>query len=171
MGGMTGDGRDSGYPALSERTGYLLAKLGEAVDALAERALAPLGLRAKHVLVLTVVAREQLSQQELAEQIGLDRTTMVALIDDLERLGLAARLRSETDRRRYLIVPTERTQAMLRRAAQLLDIGEQLLFADLTTAEEGRLADLVRTLLGTATELKTMPSQLWPPEFAADAGE
>lgn len=135
---------------LAGRTGYLLVKLGETLSELAERALAPLGLRAKHLHVLAVAARHQLSQQELAELVGLDRTSMVAVVDELERLGLAIRQRSETDRRRYLIVPTGKAAEALRRAAETLDSAEAALFGDLSPAERALLTELATRLLTKA---------------------
>ncbi|HWE91170.1 MAG TPA: MarR family transcriptional regulator [Pseudonocardiaceae bacterium] len=133
--------------SLPERTGHALIKLGETLNVLAEHALAPLGLRGKHLHVLTLVRDHRLSQQELAELVGMDRTSMVALIDDLERLGLATRQRSETDRRRYLIVPTPAAEDTLRECAELLDRAEARLFGELTTSEYLLLREIVKRLL------------------------
>jgi DNA-binding MarR family transcriptional regulator len=132
---------------LPERTGYALIKLGETLNVLAEHALAPFGLRGKHLRVLTLARDHQLSQQELAELVGMDRTSMVAVIDDLERLGLAIRQRSETDRRRYLIVPTPAAADILRQCAAVLDEAEASLFGELSSAEYLLLREIVRRLL------------------------
>lgn len=43
---------------------------------------------------------------ELAGRLGVDRTTMVALIDGLERKGLVERRRSARDRRRNVVLLT-----------------------------------------------------------------
>lgn len=147
---VTDAGRELVDP-LAGRTGYLLVKLGETLNELAERALAPLGLRGKHLHVLAVAARHRLSQQELAELVGLDRTSMVAVVDELERLGLATRQRSETDRRRYRIVPTDKAAEALRRAADTLDAAEAALFGDLSPAERALLTELAARLLTKAS--------------------
>jgi DNA-binding MarR family transcriptional regulator len=47
-----------------------------------------------------------LTQTELAGMIGLDKTTMVVTVDDLERKGLAERVPSPTDRRARVIKVT-----------------------------------------------------------------
>lgn len=140
-------GQDAGARVLPDRTGYLLVKLGEAINAQAEHALAPLGLRGKHLHVLTLASQQRLSQQELAELIGMDRTSMVGVIDELERLGLATRQRDEADRRRYLIVPTEEAQDALRRSTEVLDAAEGQLFDELSPAESELLSAIVTRLL------------------------
>ncbi|MBT8226528.1 MAG: winged helix DNA-binding protein [Dactylosporangium sp.] len=135
---------------LGSRTGYVLIKLGEEVLSAAEYALAPLGLRAKHVSVLTLIERHRLSQQELSTAIGLDRTTMVGLIDDLERTGLAVRRRDEADRRRYVVNLTDAGASALRRVETLLDETESELFADLSAPERQALRTLAERALDTA---------------------
>jgi DNA-binding MarR family transcriptional regulator len=47
--------------------------------------------------------RGSLSQQAIGERLRIDRTTMVALIDDLERGGYVKRERNPHDRRAYVI--------------------------------------------------------------------
>ena len=139
-----------GRHRLPERTGHVLIKLGNAINALTERALAPLGLRGKHLHVLTLVSEHQLSQHELAELIGTDRTSMVGVIDDLERLGLAIRKRSETDRRKYLILPTDKAIDTLNHAVSMLDAAEHDLFQTLSPAEHTLLGDIAKRLLRKA---------------------
>jgi DNA-binding MarR family transcriptional regulator len=54
--------------------------------------------------VLSVLrADHPLSQQEVAEQLGVDRTTMVALVDALESKGLVERHRNAADRRKNIV--------------------------------------------------------------------
>jgi DNA-binding MarR family transcriptional regulator len=58
--------------------------------------------------VLTVLAADYpLSQHEAAGRLGVDRTTMVALIDELQAKGLVERHRSPEDRRKNIVQLTE----------------------------------------------------------------
>ena len=103
-------------PLLS-RLGYLLKhaqlRLGEEM----ERALAPFGIDGRRLAVLLVLSTEdQLSQLEVATRLNVDRTTMVALIDDLEDNGLVERRRSPEDRRKNIIELTGRGRDTLERA-------------------------------------------------------
>jgi DNA-binding MarR family transcriptional regulator len=70
------------------------------------RALAPFGIHARDHGVLLVIDRlEPASQQQVAERMGVDRTTMVAIIDALEAKSIIARRPDPEDRRRNVIEP------------------------------------------------------------------
>jgi DNA-binding MarR family transcriptional regulator len=67
--------------------------------------------------VLRVIASgEAQSQQEAAAVLGVDRTSMVALLDTLERQGIIARRPSEQDRRRNVIALTDHGWEVFRQA-------------------------------------------------------
>ncbi|MFC4533249.1 MarR family winged helix-turn-helix transcriptional regulator [Sphaerisporangium dianthi] len=96
-------------------TGVLLGKAGDLFDELLEAAVEPFGLRSKDVIVLTAIdSMGPQSQQQLARTHGIDRTTMVSVVDGLERLGLVQRARNPDDRRKYAIGLTSEGQALLR---------------------------------------------------------
>ena len=48
-----------------------------------------------------------MTQKALEDMLRIDRTTMVALIDDLERTGFVIRQCHPRDRRAFLVWPTE----------------------------------------------------------------
>jgi MarR family transcriptional regulator, transcriptional regulator for hemolysin len=70
-------------------------------------ALAPLGVGQRGFCVLSAAIDAELTQTQLAGLIGLDKTTMVVTVDELERLGLAERVASPTDRRARVIRVTD----------------------------------------------------------------
>jgi DNA-binding MarR family transcriptional regulator len=73
---------------LDRRLTYLLRRVTDAAGRQANAQLAPLGLDARHYAVLTVVAGGAgSSQQTIADTLGLDRATVVALVDALESQG------------------------------------------------------------------------------------
>jgi DNA-binding MarR family transcriptional regulator len=89
--------------------GYLLKHAHFQLDAMTTRALEPFGIDPRSLGVLRVLAsREPTSQQEVAELLGVDRTTMVALLDALESAGIVARRPLEADRRRNVVELTDR---------------------------------------------------------------
>ncbi len=89
--------------------GYLLKHAHHALEARSDAALAPFGMTSRDLGVLRVIAGGVASsQQDVAAAIGVDRTSMVALLDALERAGLIARRPSEDDRRRNVIGLTAR---------------------------------------------------------------
>lgn len=88
--------------------GYLLKHVHLALEARTDAALAPLGVTSRDMGALRVIAGgEARSQQEVAAVLGVDRTSMVALLDALEREGIVARHPFEQDRRRNILELTE----------------------------------------------------------------
>jgi DNA-binding MarR family transcriptional regulator len=69
-------------------------------------ALEPLGLTPRGHAVLGAAMTGAHTQKQLADIVGLDKTTMVATLDELERGGLARRVPSEADRRAHVVQVT-----------------------------------------------------------------
>ncbi|MFF7332774.1 MarR family winged helix-turn-helix transcriptional regulator [Streptomyces sp. NPDC090306] len=103
---------------LSSRLGYLFKdahyRLGDRLVA----ALAPFRLIPRELGVMAVIGEggQERSQMELAAELGLDRTTMVIVIDALEGKGYVERRRSERDRRRNVVSLTPAGAECLRNA-------------------------------------------------------
>ncbi|MEV5556834.1 MarR family winged helix-turn-helix transcriptional regulator [Nonomuraea wenchangensis] len=66
-----------------------------------------------YLTLSTVVHGDQPSQLALAAHLGIDRTVMTYLIDDLVEAGLVERRPNPADRRQRKIVPTERGVTVL----------------------------------------------------------
>jgi MarR family transcriptional regulator, lower aerobic nicotinate degradation pathway regulator len=102
-------------PALTHWPGYLMNFISEHSAARFERDLAVQGIRRNHAAVLVVVDAEgPMSQRALGRRLRIDKSPMVGLIDDLERLALAERRRSDTDRRVQAIHLTKKGERILR---------------------------------------------------------
>jgi MarR family transcriptional regulator, transcriptional regulator for hemolysin len=69
-------------------------------------ALEPLGLTPRGHAVLGAAQTGTHTQKQLADLVGLDKTTMVATLDELERSGLARRVPLESDRRAHVVEVT-----------------------------------------------------------------
>jgi len=133
--------------SLSGFTTYLLNTAANRVRHGVQEALMPLGLRPKHHGVLAVLAAGgPVSQQALGSQLGIDRTTVVAIIDQLERLRLAERRPDREDRRAYRLQLTPRGERILEEANRLVLQVEAGLLASLTPAERDLLNDLMRRI-------------------------
>jgi DNA-binding MarR family transcriptional regulator len=99
---------------------------------LTRRALTPYGIDGRELGVLLVIAgHEPASQQQAALRLGIDRTTMVALLDTLEGKGLVARHPHADDRRRNVVELTDAGQDILRRATEASDDAEREFLAPL----------------------------------------
>ncbi|WP_079311952.1 MarR family winged helix-turn-helix transcriptional regulator [Microbispora sp. GKU 823] len=100
---------------LSSSTSVLMSKATNLFAEIFETAMQPFGLKSKDFIVLTAIdAMGPQSQQQLARSHGIDRTTMVSVVDGLERLGLVRRSRDPGDRRKYAIALTGEGQSLLR---------------------------------------------------------
>lgn len=123
--------RDIG-PQLSSRLGYLLKRAHLGLERLHEELLAPHGISARQLAVLLLLdSRPPESQQQVAARLGVDRTTMVGLLDDLEALGLVARRPDAADRRRNVVALTSAGRKTLAVATVASDEAERRLLAGL----------------------------------------
>ena len=93
-------------PALARWTGALLSRATLKLRARFEEEMAALDLRAKHFGVLALLQDGPRSQVEIGRDLMVDRTTMVALVDDLVRLGHVERGPHPEDRRAHAVTLT-----------------------------------------------------------------
>ncbi|MGH2742911.1 MAG: MarR family winged helix-turn-helix transcriptional regulator [Thermoleophilaceae bacterium] len=90
-----------------------------------------------------------LSQQRLGRRQGVDRTTMVAVIDELERKGLVERRRNPRDRRAYSLHATAEGRRVLGRAGQAAKRAEHEFLAPIPPGDRRHLKDLLRMLVSS----------------------
>ena len=99
---------------LLNRAGHVLAKRLAA-------ALEEVDLTPRMQCVLFHALERDRTQAELAALADLDKTTMVATADALERAGLARRVPSPTDRRARIISVTEAGREAARAGQRIVD--------------------------------------------------
>jgi DNA-binding MarR family transcriptional regulator len=132
----------------AERLGYLLKHARERLSALTEQALAPYGVDGRELAVLvTLTAGEPASQQEAAQRLGVDRTTMVGLLDVLEGKGLVIRRPDATDRRRNLVELTAAGKATVRGGGQAAAEAEREFLKPLSGSAAAELKAALRVLV------------------------
>ena len=95
--------------SLQERFSHALHSTARAWRLALDRRLKDLGLSQAGWMTIAMAAKtsEPLSQIELAQRLGVEGSTMVAMLDRLVKAGLLERQPSPTDRRVRLIVLTE----------------------------------------------------------------
>jgi DNA-binding MarR family transcriptional regulator len=130
---------------LSRRVGFLLAQLGtHAHRRFAER-LARLDLHPRHFGMLShLAASEGQSQQALSIALGIHRSAVVALVDDLEQRGLAERRRDPVDRRAYTLYLTPSGRDLLADLERLADEHEADLLTALDASERSQLISVLQ---------------------------
>jgi DNA-binding MarR family transcriptional regulator len=129
----------------SNQLAFLFGKVGWGAKRVFAAALDPIGLRPKHYGVLVFLAAHAgVSQQELGATMRIDPSSVVAIIDDFERGGVAERRRDPSDRRRYAIHLTRKGKALLARARDAVHAAEEELLADLDADERRQLRALLQ---------------------------
>jgi DNA-binding MarR family transcriptional regulator len=123
---------DSPSPALGTgpaRIGPLLRLAQRRAARTFSEALRPLGVEGRHYGVLLNLAKHgPLSQRQLIDLTGSDKSAMVRTVDDLEARGLALRRPSPADRRAYAVEMTDEGRALFAEAARISDeVGARLL--------------------------------------------
>ncbi|MER6139168.1 MarR family transcriptional regulator [Streptomyces sparsogenes] len=142
--------RDAPPEVLSSRLGYLLKHAYLRLSEESARALAPYGIDGRELAVLAVLdAHEELSQLEAAGKLGIDRTTMVALVDALEGKELVERRRSPQDRRKNIVRLTPIGRERLREAEVARQEMERRFLAPLSGSDATLLVRALRSLVGS----------------------
>lgn len=131
--------------ALSRRAGFLLAQLGTHAHRRFADRLAGLGLHPRHFGMLSHLgAAEGQSQQALSKALGIHRSAIVAVVDDLEHRGLAERRPDPSDRRAYALYLTPRGRDMLADLERMAAEHEAELLSGLSASERSQLISLLR---------------------------
>jgi DNA-binding MarR family transcriptional regulator len=143
-------GRPGQQPAAARpaRLGYLLKHAHLGFAALSAAALEPYGIDARELATLAILGGpDLLSQQEVAHRLGIDRTTMVALIDGLERKDLVQRRPHPEDRRKNIVELTAAGRDTLTGAGEAADDAERDFLEPLGKAGAERFRQALRVLL------------------------
>ncbi|WP_103354694.1 MarR family winged helix-turn-helix transcriptional regulator [Amycolatopsis sp. CA-128772] len=130
----------SAPPAVTRRLGYLLKHAQLRLAELAEPLYAPLGVTGRQLALLALFgAGPAQSQQEGAARLGVDRTTMVALVDELEVKGLVRREVAPGDRRKRLVTLTPEGERVREAGEEVTRQAEALLLEPLSAEDAERL--------------------------------
>jgi MarR family transcriptional regulator for hemolysin len=137
---------------------WLLTQAHYALASELARAFEPLGLTPRGHAVLAAAMTGSHTQKQLAEIVGVDKTTMVVTLDELEAAGLARRVASANDRRARVV---EVTKAGARRVEEANEVATAVQEDVLTSLDDadGRtlldgLGELVRNRLSEPSACK-----------------
>jgi DNA-binding MarR family transcriptional regulator len=132
---------DLGAPsAVTRRLGYLLKHAQLRLAELAEPLYEPLGVSGRQLALLTLFGDGPAqSQQDGAARLGVDRTTMVALVDELEAKGLVRREVAPGDRRKRLVTLTAEGERVREAGEEVTRQAEALLLEPLAVDDAERL--------------------------------
>lgn len=168
-------GRVFAYDLLPELIGYNLRQAQVAVfeDFAAEMAAFDITPGQFGVLCL-IAANPGLNQSDLGAAMGVDRSTVVAAIDRMERRRWAARRPAPGDRRSYALELTPEGQRLLEELKPRVRAHERRIAAGLSEAEQRLLIDLLRRIAlppAGADETGDPPAAEVPGRLVPEAAE
>jgi DNA-binding MarR family transcriptional regulator len=133
---------------LPDAVGYMIRRAQLAIFDDFIRSLASVDLRPSQFSALLVIERNPgLKQTQVSEVLGIKRTNFVALVDELERRGLAMRRPVPNDRRSYALELTEAGKTCLRTARALQAKHERKIAARLGPDGRDTLLRLLRAIV------------------------
>jgi DNA-binding MarR family transcriptional regulator len=111
----------------------------------------PGGSRAYLVLMALAETEDKPpTQLELAGQVGLDRTVMTYLLDDLEKLDLLSRRPNPQDRRARHVIMTDEGRSQLQHIRTEIAAAESRLLAELSEQQRAQFRELLAQVALTA---------------------
>lgn len=140
-------------PSLLSVPTYVLAKLGRLGQRLSQESIAEQGLLLPHFSVLAALDDAgPLAQHDLAARLGINRSHLVAYVDELESRTAISRQRDPDDRRRQVVSLTPAGRKLLAQLrVPIAEVQEQFL-AVLSEHERSVLMKLLLRLLEQADE-------------------
>jgi DNA-binding MarR family transcriptional regulator len=117
-----------------------------------DRALAPLELRSREFWLLAIAGPGDIAQHEIAEQFGLDPSSIVAVLDGMERKGWLQRQRNPNDRRVQWVRRTEAGDRLFARALPRARRAEARQLAALPAEDQDLLVSAMRKLVDASKE-------------------
>jgi len=134
---------------LSHVAGFLLNSAGRLIRERIEEALKPLSITPRELGLLRMLAeRGPLTQQALSQAQDIDRTSMVYILDDLEKRGLLIRTLNTQDRRSHLLYLTPRGNKTLARGRKIASKIQDDFLAPLSAEEWELMRQSLIKLIG-----------------------
>jgi MarR family transcriptional regulator for hemolysin len=127
---------------------WLLGRASYVLTTETTAALEGLGLSPRAHSVLVTAMTGDHTQIELARLVGLDKTTMVVTLDELEAMGLAERRPASEDRRARVVAVTEAGRRKALEGNQIIDRIQADVLASLPARERDAFVDALTSLVG-----------------------
>lgn len=133
------------FAPLDKLLGYHLRRAQASVFSDFNQAMADNKITPGQYGVLALIdANPGLNQTALSKAMGIERSTMVAVIDHLEKRNLVARHNSPTDKRSYALGLTETGQDMLKHITKKVLEHEKKITEKLSDEENRTLISLLK---------------------------
>lgn len=147
-------------PPLAGNLGWLLSRASHVLATELSAALADVGISSRGYCVLSAAMTGEYTQIELAHAVGLDKTTMVVTLDELEAAGLAKRQPSAEDRRARIVAVTKAGERKVAKAEEVVEAIQRDVLSSLPVREQKALIDGLSRLVSErlAEEVECTPA-------------
>jgi MarR family transcriptional regulator for hemolysin len=136
-----------GVPAPEGNLGWLLSVTSHALATEMHAALESLNVTPRAHCVLSTAVQGEFTQTELAHAVGLDKTTMVTTVDELEKAGLAERRPSARDRRARVIAVTDAGRRMVDEGEKVVAETQDEILSSLPEEQRDALMNALSSLI------------------------
>ena len=136
--------------SLADNLFWLLSRASHTLNSELTAALADAGLSPRAHCVLSTALTGEYTQSALAQAVGLDKTTMVVTIDELEAAGLAERRPAAGDRRARVIAVTKAGARKVEEARRIMERVQAEVLESLPARERHALLGSLSRLIDRA---------------------
>jgi MarR family transcriptional regulator, transcriptional regulator for hemolysin len=133
---------------LSDNLCWLLSRASQTLTTQLTEALADVGMSPRAHCVLATAIGGQYTQTALAQAVGLDKTTMVVTLDELEAAGLAERRPAAGDRRARIVAVTKAGERKVAQGKQIVAGTQAEVLAALPARERDQFVAALARLVG-----------------------
>lgn len=132
---------------LEEFIGYNLKRAYMILQSDFRRTLRDDGLSARSFSALSLVVQyPNITQSALSKQMGIERSGLVAIVDELESMGYIVRKQIPADRRAQALKAVSKGKSAYKKAVKKVQKHEQQLFAHMTASEQKTLMKLLKKI-------------------------
>lgn len=148
-----GDSTDLDQGLLPDLLGYQLRRAQFVVFSEFQKVMADLSVTPGQYGVMTLIGRNPgMTQSALARAVGVERSTMVAVIDGLEKNGFVERRPSPVDRRSYALVLSDAGMKKLADLDPMVAEHDKQVSATLSVTEKASLMELLERVCSLRRE-------------------
>ena len=127
---------------------HLLHRVRQCAGELFQAQMSGIDLTARQYVVLVAAAQKDgLSQQEIIDSTGIDRSTVSQVVQTMTRKGLLKRRRTREDARAYAVTLTAHGRDVLKASEPIVGRIDESLVAPLSATRATAFLDALRTIV------------------------
>ena len=135
---------------------HLLHRVRQCAGEIFQAEMAGMDLTARQYVVLVAAAQKDgLSQQEIIDATGIDRSTVSQVVQTMIRKDLLKRRRTREDARAYAITLTQHGRDVLKASEPIVGRIDEALVAALPATRASAFVDSLRAIVGSLDPAKT----------------